>query len=69
MIFLLTVIAAALALLVVVLGMTHDQLKRVANAAEEANRIASAVCKTKVDAAFALAVINNNSNSKEVLNK
>ena len=36
---LLAIIAAAAVLLVVVVGMTHDQLKRVANAAEEANRL------------------------------
>ncbi len=36
---LLAIIAAALVLLVVVLGMTHDELKRLANAAEEANRL------------------------------
>jgi len=39
MIFLLTVIAGALALLAVVIGMSHDQLKRLADAAEEANRL------------------------------
>ena len=38
MIFLLVFIVGMLALIVVVLGMTHDELKRVANAAEEANR-------------------------------
>lgn len=39
MILLLTLIAGFLALLVVVLGMAHDELKRLANAAEEANRL------------------------------
>jgi len=39
MIILLTIIAGLLALLVVVLGMTHDELKRLADAAEEANRL------------------------------
>ncbi len=41
MIFLLTVIAGFLALLVVVVGYSYDQLKRLANAAEEANRLAA----------------------------
>lgn len=39
MMFLLGFIAAAVALLVVVVGMAYDELKRLANAAEEANRL------------------------------
>jgi len=39
MILLIAIMTCVLCLIAVLLGMTHDQLKRLADAAEEANRL------------------------------